>query len=257
MNKNLARVAIAALAFGSAGLAQAVPIYFEFSGSVSQASATTGLGTAISGGFNLETDRLLSSGPGSGIQHSFVDWQPSGLADPLSFLDFAGSHHEIPAYSSSYAAISFADGCQPICNTGWSENFNLGAYTQDTWSAGFTGQLRSSSISLFNTYRNELADYPFYEGYDAFAGATAVPLDSISLPLAYLDGIFFESISDCVDGNCTTGNSDYFVFRVDTLTRGVGPKTVPEPGTLGLLATGMMLGFATRRRARARSAQAC
>jgi hypothetical protein len=168
-------------------------------------------------------------------------------------MDFAGTHHEVPAYSTNYALVNFADGCQPLCNTGWSENFNLGAYTQDPWSADFTGQMRSSSISLYNVYQNVLPDFPFYEGYDAFDGASAVPLDTISLPLAYLDGVYSESITDCVNGSCTSGSSDFFVFRVDTLTRGVGPKSVPEPGTLVLLTTAMFLGVATRRRARSRS----
>jgi hypothetical protein len=257
-NKNLARAAIAALAFGSTGLAQAVPIHFEFTGTVSQAGTTIELGTAVSGGISLETDRLLSSGlPASDIQYSFVDWQPTGLTEPLAFIDFAGTHHEVPAYSSNYALVNFVDGCQPLCNTGWSENFNLGAYTEDAWSADFTGQMRSSSISLYNIYQNQLPDYPYFEIYDAFEGATAVPLDTISLPLAYLDGIYYESISDCVNGNCTSGSSDYFVFRIDNLTRGVGPTDVPEPGTLGLLATAMLLFVATRRRARSRFRAAC
>jgi PEP-CTERM motif-containing protein len=156
----------------------------------------------------------------------------------------------VPTYASNYSLVNFADGCQPVCNTGWSENFNLGAYTQDAWSPDFTGQMRSSSISLFNVYQTLLPDFPFYEGYDAFDGATAVPLDTLTLPLAYLDGTYFESIADCVEGNCTTVSSDYFVFRVDTLTRGIASTAVPEPGTPALLATAMLLGVAMRRRAR-------
>jgi len=253
MKKNLARAAIAALAFGTAGLAHAVPIYFEFTGSVSQPSATVGVGTAVSGGINLETDRLLSAGPpASGIQYSFIDWQPTGLTGPLAYLDFAGAHHEVPAYSSNYAMVSFVDGCQPLCNTQWAEDFNLGAYTDDAWSEDFTGQMRSRSISLFNIYQNQLPGFPS-EGYDAFVGATATPLDIISLPLAYLNGTYFESISECVNGECSWVRDDYFVFSVDTLTRGVGPTSVPEPGTLGLMATAMLLGAAMRRRAQSSS----
>jgi len=254
MKSNLARAAIAALAFGCAGVAQALPIYFEFSGIVTQPSSAVGVGTAVSGRFNLETDRLLFSGPSGGIQYSFVDWEPTDLTGPLAYVDFAGTHHEVPAYSSSYAILNFADGCQPVCNTGWSENFNLGASTQDAWSQGYTGQLRSSNISLVNAYT--LPGFP-PQGYDAFEGATATPLDTLSLPLASLSGSYYESIAECVDGACAETSHDYFVFRIDTLTRGVVQTSVPEPGTLGLWATAMLLGVATRRRARSKSSPVC
>ena len=252
MNRNLARAAIAALAMASAGLAHAVPIYFEFMGSVSQPSSTIGVGTAVSGGFNLETDRLLSAGPpASGIQYSFVDWQPTGLTQPLAFIDFAGTHQEVPAYATNYALVNFVDGCQPLCNTQWAEDFNIGAYSSDDWSEGFTGQLRSSSISLFNIYQTQQPDFPYYQGYDAFDGATAVPLDTISLPLSYLDGTYAESIADCVDGNCTTTSYEYFVFRVDTLNRGIVASSLPEPGTLSLFAAALFFAFVRRRRLKA------
>ena len=81
--------------------------------------------------------------------------------------------------------------------------------------------------------------------------STATPLDTISFPLSSLSGTCYESVSNCVDGGCPETNSDYFVFSIDSLTRGFGPKSVPEPGTLGLLATAMMFSAAMRRRRRA------
>ena len=241
--------ALCAVTFASA--ADATPIYFEFTGIVSQASATTPVGTAVSGSFNLETDRLVSFGQ-PGIQYSFIDYQPTGLTEPLAILDVGGIHHEVPGYSQNYAGVNFVDGCQPLCNTGWSENFNLGAYTQEPWSAGYTGQLRNSSISLFNLYEQLLPDYPYFQGYDAFDGATAVPLDVLSLPLAHLQGDYYEAISDCIDGTCSTVSSSYFVFEIDTLSRGVkSAESVPEPGTLELLGVAGFSLFLFGRRRRA------
>ncbi len=245
MKRSFSSAVFAAAAIASAGIAQAVPIHFEFTGVVRQASATTPDGTAVSGALDFDTDRLLFAGSSGGIQYSFIDWQPADLAQPLGSIDFAGTHHEVPNYSENYALLNFVDGCQPLCNTGWAEDFNLSAYTEDPWSPGYTGQLRSSSIQLFNLYETVIPDFPYYQEYDAFDGATAVPLDVMTLPLGRLDGTFTEGVSDCVDGNCTTLSYDYFVFDVTSLTRSFGTTaSVPEPGTLGLLgiaALGMLL----------------
>jgi hypothetical protein len=253
MKKTFECAVLTATMIAAASLAHATPIDIQFTGTVTQAGAVTSNGTAVSGGFHLETDRLLSTGaPASGIQYGFVDWQPAGLTQPLGYLDFSGTHHEVPAYANNYALVNFVDGCNPLCNTGWAEDFNVGAYTQESIPTGYTGQVRGSSITLFNVYEVLLPAYPFFQEYDAFDGATAKPLDILSLPLARVDGSYTEQVLDCVDGACTTLSYDYFVFGVDSLTRAVSPTAVPEPGTLGLMALAFSTLLLSRRRVPAR-----
>src|SRR5690349_5172047 len=99
MRKTFERALFAAIALVASSLAQGTPIDIQFTGTVRQESATTPLGTAVSGGFHLETDRYFSLGaPASGIQYGFIDWQPTGLTQPLAYLSFSGADHELPAY---------------------------------------------------------------------------------------------------------------------------------------------------------------
>lgn len=253
MRKTFERAAFAAIAIAAASLAQATPIDIQFTGTVRQASATTPVGTAVAGGFHLETDRFVSTGaPLSGVQYSFIDWQPSGLTQPLAYLSFSGADHELPLYPDNYAMINFADGCQPVCNPGSSENFNIGVFSEQPRQAGYTGQLRSTSILLYNLYETPLPDFPYFETYNAFDGAAQSPDDILSLPLSHLDGAYIEGVLDCVEGVCSQLSYDYFVFDIGSLTRGVAPTGVPEPGALGLMALAFSALFLFRRRAPAR-----
>jgi hypothetical protein len=251
MKKSLARATAAAVSLAFAGFAQAVPLYFDFTGTVTQASPAIGLGTAVSGGFTLDTDRLLLQTTGIDNQYDFFDLAPTGLTEPLAFIDSAGTHQEIPSRALNFAAVSFSDACRPLCDPGISENITMSAVTLDPYIEGFTGQRRRSDITLYNNYWNRLPDFPFYDVYDAFDGTTAAPLDIVSMPLGEFTGLYYESAFDCVAGECTQVFNDdlaFFWFSVDTVSRGVGARAVPEPDTLGLMAAAMVLGIAVRRR---------
>ncbi len=252
MKMNLAHAAAVMLAIGFGGPAQAVPIYFDFTGTVTSGSPTVGLGTAVSGGFTLETDRLIKLiPPVVDNQSDFFDLDPTGLTEPFAFIDFAGMHREVPSRAFSFAAVAFSDACRPLCDPGYTENITVYAGTMDPYSEGYTGQRRRSDISLYNTYWNRLPDFPYYDIYDGFDGATAAPLDIVSMALADLVGVYYESVLDCVAGECTEVFDNDLVsvgFRVDTVSRGVGARSVPEPASLGLMGAAMFLGIAMRRR---------
>jgi hypothetical protein len=239
-------LAVAALAIGSA--AHAVPIYFDYTGHVTGGTADAPIGAAVSGGFNFETDRLVALPVSQRIIYTFTDWQPTGLTEPLGFMNIDGAGYEVPSLATSYASINFFDGCNPVCGFPPSEYFSFNATTYDAWTPGFTGDLRTISLLLYASYETALPDHPFREPYNGFDGATATPLDVLSLPLPYLSGTYLEQIDSCVDGQCTTTRLVNHNFDVDTVTRGVGPRSVPEPGTLALLGAAAIGVFARRRK---------
>lgn len=243
MRKSVRRSALAAtLSFGFASFAHAVPVYFDFTGTVTVSSQAGEVGLAVSGGFNFETDRLFTLPPPSdGIQYTTVDWMPTGLTEPMGFVSIGDRSFSLPAHGLYYGGINFADGCQPECNLGWRENFNLQVISEDPFQPNFTGERRSTSLILINAY-----------DANAFDGSALTPLDALTLPLASLLGVYNEWIYDCVDGACAVAGQIQYQYDIATVSRGVGPRSVPEPGTLGLL--GAALGGLLLRRRRATQA---
>lgn len=251
---------------GFSGIASAVPIYFDFTGTMTGNSATStgpegtipatdgySLGGAISGGFTFETDRLSETLlPPNG--HIWVDWQPTDLPDPLAFLNFGGRNVTIPQFSGlNYADISMGDVCTPEgCPPGVVEGFGMFASSseQPFIDADFTGTYHVTSILLDSEALLRLPDYPYYETFDYYDEASVSPFAITSLPLYDTLGLYIEETNTCVSGSCTYSDMT-FSFSLDTVTRGVGPRPVgvPEPGTAWLMgAAGLGLLLFRRRR---------
>jgi hypothetical protein len=247
MKRTTVRSAIAAaFSLGTIATANAVPLYFDFTGNIQD-----GTGTAISGGFSVETDRLTGSAP-TPAHRSWVDFEPANRAESVAHLAFGDRNITVPSGTgTSYVVINFYDGCTPAdCPNHQFDNFGVFASTVDREIVpGFTGTYSSQSFYVASAGITRLPDAPFMEAFDYFDAAQVDPTSIVTLPLFDLIGFFSEDTFDCVDGACVAlGQGTSFSFTIDSVERGVGSRSVPEPGTLGLLGAGLMTALWMRRR---------
>ena len=247
MKKAQARIA-AAIAFtlGFSSLAQSVPIYFNFTatntGSVLMPEGAV-VGQTVTGGFTFETEQLVrrTSGPANpGVAFEGA---------PQAFLSFGDRIVSFPAPGALNGGyIFFYDGCRSADCESDEDSFSLSASTSEqspeTLAAGFTGTYRSASL-FFDSSKD------FVPPADLFDADTVDPTAIVDLPIpAIASGFYVEFVTSCVSGVCERGQAGRsFGFSVDSVTRGLGSRSVPEPGTLGLLGAGLLAAFVPRRRA--------
>ena len=235
-------LAAAVVTLGFTVAAQATPMYFDFTGTVLGSP-----GSAVTGGFNFEIDRLYSApAPGQPQLVTFIDWQPTGLSAPLAFLNFGDRNVEFPAYGGiNYLYSQFNDACTPgeECPASASDHWSIFASTSEQPEAGtapdFTGSMRAAYLFFL-----PLDGLP----QDTFDASTVDPTAILTLPLGNTLGIYSEQLIDCVRGECTYSNPYQLTFTIDSVSRGLGPRSVPEPGTFGLLGVALVGMFFVRRR---------
>jgi hypothetical protein len=257
MKRTLHRGALAALGLiAVTNTADAVPIHIDFSGTTYPGSSEAGLGVAdgdpISGGFTLETDDLVYNGL-HGSTRSWVVTQP---ASPLAYLRLGSRDLQFPSGSGTTIGIlQFTDDCTPAsCSVG-ADNFSFYVATDEPKDAGFTGIAHSWSFyfaSLAITRPPGASSVDYFDYFDYFDGMQVEPLSLVTLPLHDTFGSYFEDTLSCAEGFCESTGGKSLGFNIDSVTRGVGARAVPEPGTLGMMAfalTGMLL---VRRRVIAR-----
>jgi len=237
----------ACLLLGCTGFAHAVPMYFNFTGTGSSSTPGGFVQQPVSGGFTFETDALNPNSPaGEPPQLAFVDFPLSGHPAASTFLTIGSESIDVQRYTTGYALINFVDACNAVgeCVAGWGENFNLYANSSDfTSDPNLTGTFHSTSLFLisiapFSPLGQPLDYFDISQGID--------PLAITTLPLYSLFASYASFTYDCVAGACTTTGDEQWSINIDSVSRGV--LAVSEPGTLGLLALGVVLLVGRRRR---------
>jgi len=246
MRANFTRAAVAALAVGFAGVSQAIPVQFDFSGTVDD-------GTRGTGQFIIETDGLvqLAFGGPDYPQKTFTDLLgPQNRPTPILGSFTANSTtYDLGSYlPGGNGNVNFVDVCRPDCLPGWSENWSLSLYQQDFPYASPQPAGGYTYRSLYFISQTPY-DIDHTQSFDFLDNSVTRPEDILTLPLLQLGAVFYEETVNCSTGVCSRVRNVEYHVNVDTVTRGVVSTSVPEPGTLTLFAAALAGLFFVRRRA--------
>lgn len=242
--------------------AQAVPIVFEFAGTVVQHSVLdygTGeqvedydsLGMAWTAQFIVETDlfgTMQTFNSGSGINMSFVGL-PGGVTPSLTI---GGVSVDVARFNTDTSMLRANDslGLITFPGGGWSMQ-------ADQWGVNF----RSREVTPQGTagvidFQMGFVDY--FNAADLTGGTTMFSLEDVTSPLSFatlpLDNpIWYRDVEYSVENyscvlTCSAVNGELWSLGVGSVTRTVGARSVPEPGTLALLLAGLGGALVLRRR---------
>ena len=242
--KSLVTRMLCALALAGVGTtASAVPIYFDFTGSITDATGTyagAGLeGTEISGGFLFETTDLAR------FLNPIAALEQFNGASSEAYLSYRAGSISFPL---GFAGIIFVDtdcysfdNCIPV--SPFREGFELSAISRDVdpgnW-VGYVGQVKETFLGVVSMQEGDAGDFDW---------TTATPTDIVARALHEMGGSYGEALYTCTGGfSCEYETLGRFDFNIDTVTRGIGPRAVPEPGTFGLFALALSSIWLMRRR---------
>jgi hypothetical protein len=268
MKKNLVCAAVAVTALGVAGIAQAVPIYFDFTGTVNGLGVSgaaypspyeSWIGQSFSAGFTFETERLFAGPLGTDpLSVDFVDYGNPGPDQSSSHLTIGDETMAFPSQANQYTVMTFNDACSPApptCTPHRYEDLVLFGFTSDMpldYSTGATGTFHSSSLYFFSSVPmvtnplDPLDRLPAFDYFDVLAGID--PTLILSLPMYDMQASFTVQETICDNGNCVQGAIVTTGLNVTSVTRGIASTSVPEPGTLGLFGVALAGMLFLRRR---------
>lgn len=249
------RVAFALLAVCLSAMAQAIPIVFEFSGTVSEVNISTWgggqvgyvpgdpgraeygrLGQAFSATISVDTADLTRQV--SVEEALFYSFPNTGLDAFSTQLAIGGEQFAIDVDAgTNFGNIRFESSlldpnCFPVffCpSEGGPDLFHIsdGSYdAQRDANGGLFGTVHHRALSFNSTATQPLI---LGEGFD--------PLNALTQPLslAGLNFFYTDTLMNCFNA-CEILDTTTTYFSLATLDRRVAtPTQVPEPGTLGLL----------------------
>jgi len=246
-----------------AGPASAIPVTFDFSGTVAQVVITdfaSGLpptfdlstaGQAFSAQFIIDTDLFgpaVSAPTDTGDRLIFNSELPGAVT---SSLVVNGESIDYAPYAANRANANFLDSngvvsCGENCRRLAPDQFNVNVQSQDLTPVGLTASrlLSFSFVAGFQGFDNPesaMTWFDFSPDFDLTQLASLPLLDSLQAVVSLTDFQF-----DCTDVRCQQTGTRRTMFNVTSSSRTVA--SVPEPGALGLLAIGLAGAWFARRR---------
>ena len=242
------RVALAVGLGVAAASAHAVPIVFDFAGTVT--SGVSAIGEAVAGQIVVETDGLFhnayTSTPGTWVTYTDLSSNPVDLI--TSQVSIGGNAYDVGVYSSDHSSLTAFDSSGlPACD-GCAVSSDYVTVTD--WSMSYWPSNASDPVPPPGEYLGRrLAlqwNTPALDFVDVSNGCE--PLDLVSMLTTLLPtGYFRDETWACADLRCTGTGIQQTNFRVDSLS--VQTPSVPEPGTLALFGIGLLGGAVVRRAA--------
>jgi len=265
MKKQWNRIVAVAL-IASAAPASAIPVQFDFAGTVTgvidydwatgdQVFGQGPLGSSFSARFLFDTDLF---GPAVPEEAEFSERLTYAAQLPGAIsanLVIGGVNFDIFAHESDSASLNFndslgvfpcGDGCQALSPDAWGLTFESQTVTDIGRTSLRTGYF-TFAADFIDINRPELSMgwLDFDEGIEV-ADIATLPFPTTPATLNLVDWTF-----DCTE-RCVRAGFHMTVLEMTSVTRTVG--SVPEPGPLGLLvvgAAGAMLASRRRRAVRA------
>jgi hypothetical protein len=257
----LARATLATALAIAATTAHAIPLVFNFTGSVSSrvtldtggnASYDHSLdGQAMSGWITLETDGLVTSSTTNERfdRLTFADSIGDSVEWVTSGLTIGGVAYDVGGYQHDYGQLAYLDSngptsCGPNCTS----------TTPDQWmvldesrqlpnpAPNTRYNTRALSLSVYDAL-NQFGFIDLSQGFDA--------LSVLTLPSAYATGLYQENTWFCGSSDSCNVQRTSTWLQINSLSISA-PPSVPEPGTLALLAMGIFGTALTRRSKKSR-----
>lgn len=243
-NKKAIRAALAAVLSVAAGAAHAVPIVFDFTGTVTTSSIFTSTGgvqdnsfngRAVSGRITVETTGLrpTSSSDSSGLTLGYSDSNMDSLTLIDSELFIGGVSYDVGLYPAAGGSLSAFD------SSGVSGDFlALRHYSNEYPPMPGPGDYHRRDLNLlWRDAANPLGLLDLSNGFELF---DVLPLLQDLLPY----GTYNDTTMSCGASGACTNTQVTRNFSIASLT----VTSVPEPGTLALFALGLLGAAMGRRR---------